>query len=51
VKPTKARLKHRRHLEQWRAPNLGTEIHGIEYRHGIGTSVLREVLEGMGSDE
>lgn len=51
VKPTKARLKHRRHLEQWAAPKLGTEIHGIEYRHGIGTSVLREVLEAVGSDE
>jgi uncharacterized protein DUF6361 len=47
VKPAKARLKHRRHLEQWRAPKLGTDIHGIEYRHGIGTSVLREVLEAM----
>jgi hypothetical protein len=51
VKPTKARLKHRRHLEQWRAPKLGSETYGIEYRHGIGTSVLREVLEGTGADE
>lgn len=51
VKPTKARLKHRRHLEQWRAPKLGTDANGIEYRHGIGTSVLHEVLEGMGGDE
>ncbi|ABS28168.1 DUF6361 family protein [Anaeromyxobacter sp. Fw109-5] len=51
VKPTKARLKHRKHLAQWRTPTLGAGVHALDYRHSIGTNILREVLVGLGSAE
>jgi Family of unknown function (DUF6361) len=47
MKPTKARLKHRKHLEQWRPPPLGSTAHALDYRHRIGTRVLRDVLAGL----
>jgi hypothetical protein len=51
VKPAKARLKHRRHLEQWHTQGLGDQLYGIEYRHGIGTRILAEVLVGLERNE
>jgi len=51
IKPAKARLKHRKHLEQWRAPDLGSNTHQLDYRHRIGSRFIREILEGNGGVE
>ncbi|MHB8872077.1 MAG: DUF6361 family protein [Myxococcaceae bacterium] len=51
TKPGKARLKHPKHLELWKVTGLGDASYGLHYRHQIGTRVVREILEGLGSAE
>jgi hypothetical protein len=46
IKPAKARLKHRKHLEQWRVTKVTQDIHQFDYRHGIGSRFVSEILKG-----
>lgn len=47
VKPAKARLKYEKHLRQWKPDRIGEGIHQFDYRHGIGSRFVSEILNGM----
>ena len=47
IKPAKARLKHPKHLKQWKPDRVGDAVYQFNYRHNIGSRFVSEVLEGM----
>lgn len=51
IKPGKARLKHRKHLEQWNVNALGDSPYLLTYRHRIGTAFARDILAGLEAAE
>ncbi len=48
VKPAKARLKHPKHLKQWKPDRVGDAVYQFDYRHNIGSRFVSEILGGMG---
>jgi len=50
IKPTKARLKNRKYLENWSLPELGSGAYQLLYRHQIGIRFVREILLGRGGE-
>ena len=47
VKPLKARLKHLKHLKQWKHRDVGKTNYQFEYRHTVGTRFVADTLEGL----
>lgn len=47
IKPAKARLKHPKHLKQWKSDRVGEAVYQFNYRHNIGSGFVREILDGM----
>jgi hypothetical protein len=47
VKPAKARLKYEKHLRQWKPDRVGVGVYQFDYRHGIGSRFVFEILVGM----
>ena len=47
VKPVKSRLKHEKHLKQWRPDRVNEGVYQFDYRHGIGSRFVSEILDGM----
>jgi hypothetical protein len=49
VRGGKARLRSPFHLEQWQPPEEydPQELHALSYRHGIGTTMLKDISEGL----
>ncbi len=47
VKPAKSRLKHEKHLKQWKPDRVSKGVYQFNYRHGIGSRFVSEVLDGM----
>ena len=47
VKPLKARLKHPKHLKQWRAGKIGQTPYQLDYRHPVGSRFVSEILAGI----
>jgi Family of unknown function (DUF6361) len=47
IKPAKARLKSRKHLEQWRSSTVKDTVYQFDYRHSIGTRFVSDMLEGL----
>jgi hypothetical protein len=49
VRGGKARLVSTFHLEQWQPPKQYNpqELHALTYRHGIGTTMLADIHEGL----
>ena len=48
IKPAKARLKHAKHLKQWKPDRVGDAVYQFNYRHNIGARFVSEILDGMG---
>ena len=48
IKPAKARLKHAKHLKQWKSDRVGDAVYQFNYRHNIGSRFVSEILDGMG---
>jgi hypothetical protein len=48
IKPAKARLKHVKHLKQWKPDRVGEAVYQFNYRHNIGSRFVSEILDGMG---
>lgn len=47
IKPAKARLRHVKHLKQWKSDRVGDAVYQFNYRHNIGSKFVSEILEGM----
>lgn len=47
IKPAKARLRHVKHLKQWKSDRVGDAVYQFNYRHNIGSTFVSEILEGM----
>jgi hypothetical protein len=47
IKPAKARLKHVKHLKQWKPDRVGEAVYQFNYRHNIGSRFVSEILDGM----
>ena len=47
VKPAKARLKYEKHLKQWTPDRVREGVYQFNYRHGIGSRFVSEILDGM----
>lgn len=47
IKPAKARLKHVKHLKQWKPERVGEAVYQFNYRHNIGSRFVSEILDGM----
>jgi len=47
VKPAKSRLKHEKHLKQWKSDRVSKGVYQFDYRHQIGSRFVMEILEGM----
>lgn len=47
IKPAKARLKYEKHLRQWKLNRVGAGVYQFDYRHGIGSRFVSEILDGM----
>ena len=51
VKPRKARLTHRKHLETWnRTPPESQRIYQFDFRTSIGREFVLRIVEGLGDD-
>ena len=46
VKPAKSRLKHEKHLKQWKL-DRSEGVYQFDYRHKIGSRFVSEILDGM----
>jgi hypothetical protein len=51
IKPAKARLKHRKHLEQWNVSAVSSSPYLLTYRHAIGSSFAADILAGLEAAE
>jgi len=47
VKPAKSRLKHEKHLMQWKPDRVREAVYQFDYRHGVGSRFVSEILDGM----
>jgi hypothetical protein len=47
VKPAKSRLKHEKHLQQWKPDRVSEAVYQFDYRHSIGSRFVSEILDGM----
>ena len=47
VKPAKSRLKHEKHLKQWKPARVSEGVYQFDYRHSIGSRFVSEILDGM----
>jgi len=47
VKPAKSRLKHEKHLKQWKPDRVSEGVYQFDYRHSIGSRFVSEILDGM----
>lgn len=47
IKPAKARLKHLKHLKQWKPDRVSDAVYQFNYRHHIGSRFVFEILDGM----
>jgi hypothetical protein len=47
VKPAKSRLKHEKHLKQWKPARVSEGVYQFDYRHNIGSRFVSEILDGM----
>ena len=47
VKPAKSRLKHEKHLKQWKSDRVRQGVYQFDYRHGVGSRFVMEILDGM----
>jgi len=47
VKPAKARLRYEKHLRQWKPDRMKEDIYQFNYRHGIGSRFVSEILDGI----
>lgn len=49
IKPAKARLKHPKHLKQWKPDRVEDAVYQFDYRHNVGSRFVSEVLAGIES--
>lgn len=47
VKPLKARLRHRKHLEQWRVEKIPELTYQLDFRHPFGSRFVADMLDGL----
>ena len=47
IKPAKARLRHLKHLKQWRPERVGSSMFQFNYRHLIGDRFVSEILASL----
>jgi hypothetical protein len=47
IKPAKSRLKHEKHLKQWKPDRVSDGVYQFDYRHRIGSRFVAEILDGM----